>query len=216
MNSKMNVKIIIGVPKDIIPTEEDIQELKNNIMAEYLGKFAPIGVDANDIEISVVATDGEFYTKIVGESSVNPSIEPTSTKTLFEKEPIDIKKTLNKDNEPKEEVDSFDNYDITEDQEKACSDDDDINMACESGEECCDYGCEEAYRRELTKAEENIALLKLYLMLSSNDCWQELITPFGETHLDYEEKEFLLNKLFVTTGLDSIAKKFKDLLESLN
>ena len=55
--------------------------------------------------------------------------------------------------------------------------------------------------------------LELYLMLKYDCGWQELHTKYGSTHLDRDEKEFLLYKLFESTGLDAIAKEVEKTLD---
>lgn len=82
----------------------------------------------------------------------------------------------------------------------------------DDGEPCCDCGCCSSWEKcadtseaELTAAECNTALLKLYLMLSYN-CGEELHHEHGMSVLDPREKAYLLKRLFKDTGLDSIAR----------
>lgn len=204
----MKVEVRIGIPKTLVSNDEELEELKKNILGEYLDKFAGVGATEKDIDVVIDKTNGEFYTRISGEEdSGNVPMEPESTKTIDVKEPINLKEVLSKD----EQGNSFDNSDISEDQEKACSEDDDI---CYDGDECCDdWCCCEEDQAELSRIGENIALLKLYLMLSNNDGWEELHTKYGSTHIDCLEKQFLLNKLFEQTGLDAIVKDIEKTLD---
>lgn len=200
----MKIEIKMGIPRTMVSDDIELEKIKQGVFDEYVDRFANIGVTKDDIEITLVKTDGEFYTKISGavdEDSGKVPMSPKSTKTIDEGEPVNLKEVLDRDEQGK----SFDNSDITEDQEKACSEDDDIVY--------CDDKCEGVLARELDRFGENVALLKLYLMLSNNDGWEELHTRYGSTHIDDLEKRFLLEKLFVNTGLDSIAKDIESVLD---
>ena len=204
----MKVEIRIGIPKTLVVDDEELEELKKSILGEYLGKFVFIGATEEDVDVVIEKTNGDFYTRISGEEdSGNAPADPVSTKTIDEEEPINLKNVLDKDAQGK----YFDNSDISEDQEKACSEDDNI---CYDEPKCCeDWCCCEEDQAELSRFGENIALLKLYLMLSDNHRWEELHTNYGSTHIDYLEKQFLLNKLFVQTGLDAIVKDIEKTLD---
>lgn len=90
--------------------------------------------------------------------------------------------------------------------------DDTLPTDDDDGEPCCDCGCCSSWEKcadttedRLTTAECNMALLKLYLMLSYN-CGEELHHEHGMSMLDPREKAYLLKRLFTDTGLDSIAR----------
>lgn len=246
----MKIKIKIGIPSYMLE-EYEIDDLKNYIIGEYLDKFTSMGVTKKDINLIIEPTNGDFYTRISGieEENTHDTLEqasPVSSKTIEAEEPVNLKEVLTKEEKVKEQVEDYDNTDITESKEKICKDDDNIIMR-DSCDECCEENtcmCKEdefdlgacccdndnnpwyggngydggdcsgsCPHRELTRVGANIALLKLYLMLKYDCGWQELNTKYGSTHLDGDEKEFLLYKLFESTGLDTIAKEVEKTLD---
>jgi len=201
---KEKIKIVMGVPSYLIKTKEDLKEIKENAINELLSQFSYLDITKENIDVVVKESNDSFYMKIVDEDEglLEEGKDATSTKIRFSEEPIDLKKVLDKDDKEK---DSFIvNDDITKDQEKTCIEDDNISI--------CELDAPEG-PEGLTKFGENIALLKLFLMLSDSSRCEELHSNYGTFGLDSFEKSFLLKKLFVESGLISSIERVKEILE---
>lgn len=215
------IKIKLGVPEEMV--DGSLEDYKAKMVDMMKSKLAIIGMDEKDVDFEVIATKGEFFTKFEEETSednAEPKVaQAESTKLAFDKTPSEALKEEVKEEKEEMVVDNVNVAHTLLDDDESIepildgSNDENMEECCE--ECCCEDECyAESYSRELTNLEKNVALLKLYGMLNDVNSWQQINTTYGETYLTYEEKEFLLKKLFVESGLDIIAKEVTKVLEN--
>lgn len=214
--------------------KDDIKELGDIFRNEYAGILAVMGIDNEGIEVDIKATeDGGFYARfnkvtISADDDEEPSgKEPSEDRDSSGDDSEDSEwdscpsvdsalwdylashiwdRDSDEEDEEEEEESEFDGDEVDDEVDDILPTDDD------DGEPCCDCGCCSSWEKhadtgkaELTTAECNTALLKLYLMLSYN-CGEELHHEHGMSVLDPREKAYLLKRLFTDTGLDGIAR----------
>ena len=192
---KQRIKVTLGVPEEI--DEKRINDLKEDLMS-----YSFMDNELFDIDFDVERTKGAYYL------DVSP-IEPDITVPEEEHEKLVADDDIN-------EVEPVDDLKDVFNIGEGFIDDDCSELCDDSSEkEKCSYSDKDkcsAY--ELTKFDENVALIKLYFMLNCMQS-QELYTEFGSTWISESEKQFLLKTLFENTGLDKVAKKLISTLEDM-
>lgn len=204
----MRIKVKVGLPDWCIEEySEDVEEIKESTIKEYIGKFAKIGAKPEDISVDIVETDGEFYTNIEVEGAdefqyPTPHEAPHGEEAHVE--------------EPKPSyADGPKGHSVPEPEDLGCSertsDDDDIGD-CKLWENLLAYPCKKVIR-SLEPWERKLAMVKLWAMLDY-DAPEEVHTKHGTFILDESEKAYLKSMLDVGVGANAQIERFKEYLSS--